>query len=88
LKNWLTSQNFDYQQLTTEDGGTLLQVSKKGGWRIIVGMSTALNIVLHQSSNNIAVEIGAGRWLDKAAVGTASMIVWWPLAQVLVRGNK
>jgi|TARA_B100001964_G_scaffold185943_1_gene206426 hypothetical protein len=80
LRNWLISQNFNCQQLTTEDGGTLLQVAKKGGWRKIVGQSTALNIVLHQSSNNIIVEIGAGRWFDKAAVGTVSMFVLWPLA--------
>ncbi len=81
LENWLISQNFNCQQLTTEDGGTLLQVAKKGGWRKFVGQSTALNIVLYQSSNNnITVEIGAGRWIDKAAVGTASMFVLWPLA--------
>ena len=81
LKNWLISQNFNCQQLTTEDGGTLLQVAKKGGWRKFIGMGTALNIVLYQSSNNnITVEIGAGRWIDKAAVGTASMFVLWPLA--------
>ena len=78
LKNWLISQNFNCQQLTIEEGGTLLQVAKKGGWRKIFGTSTALNIVLHQSSNNITVEIGAGRWLDKAAVGAAS-ILWPPL---------
>ena len=80
LKNWLISQNFNCQQLTTEDGGTLLQVAKKGGWRKIFGTSTTLNIVLHQSSNNIIVEIGAGRWVDKATVGTVSMFVLWPLA--------
>ena len=71
LENWLISQNFNCQQLTTEDGGTLLQVAKKGGWRKFIGMGTALNIVLYQSSNNnITVEIGAGRWIDKAVVGT------------------
>ena len=78
LENWLISQNFNCQQLTIEEGGTLLQVAKKGGWRKIFGTSTTLNIVLHQSSNNITVEIGAGRWLDKAAVGAAS-ILWLPL---------
>ena len=77
LKNWLISQNFNCQQLTTEDGGTLLQVAKKGGWRKFIGMGTALNIVLHQSSNNITVEIGAGRWIDKAVVGTVAMLLVW-----------
>jgi len=70
LKNWLISQNFNCQQKTIEDGGTLLQVAKKGGWRKIVGMSTALNIVLHQKPNHIIVEIGAGRWVDKAIAGS------------------
>ena len=81
LRNWLISQNFNCQQLTTEDGGTLLQVAKKGGWRKIVGQSTALNIVLYQSSNNnITVEIGAGRWIDKALVGAAAfpLLFWFP----------
>ncbi len=85
LENWLISQNFNCQQLTTEDGGTLdkytvLQVAKKGGWRKFVGMGTALNIVLYQKPNHIIVEIGAGRWVDKATVGTVSMFVLWPLA--------
>jgi hypothetical protein len=69
LNNWLISQNFNCQQFTTEDGGTLLQVAKKGGWRKFVGQSTALNIVLSQRPNHIIVEIGAGRWYDKA-IGT------------------
>jgi len=77
LENWLISQNFNCQQLTTEDGGTLLQVAKKGGWRKFIGMGTALNIVLRQSSNNITVEIGAGRWIDKAVVGTVAMLLIW-----------
>ena len=84
LKSWLINQNFNCQQLKTEDGGTLgkytvLQVAKKGGWRKFVGQSTALNIVLYQSSNNnITVEIGAGRWIDKALVGgiTAGIGTW------------
>ena len=85
LKDWLISKNFNCQQITGKDGGTLdkytvLQVAKKGGWRKFVGMGTALNIVLYQKPNHIIVEIGAGRWFDKAAVGTVSMFVLWPLA--------
>jgi hypothetical protein len=28
----------------------------------------------------MTVEIGAGKWIDKAAVGTVSMFILWPLA--------
>jgi hypothetical protein len=84
LEDWLISQNFNCQQITGKDGGTIdkytvLKVERKGGWRKFVGMGTALNIVLYQSSNNnITVEIGAGRWIDKALVGgiTAGIGTW------------
>ena len=85
LKDWLISQNFNCQQITGEDRGTIdkytvLQVAKKGGWRKFVGMGTALNIVLYQKPNHIIVEIGAGRWIDKALVGAAAfpLLFWFP----------
>jgi hypothetical protein len=28
----------------------------------------------------LTVETGAGKWIDKAAVGTVSLLVLWPLA--------
>jgi hypothetical protein len=80
LEDWLAGQNFNCQVLTTDDGGTLLQVEKQGGWRKFTGMSTALNVVLRQSERDLAVEIGAGKWIDKAAAGAVSLFVLWPLA--------
>jgi hypothetical protein len=58
----------------------LLQIEKVGGWRKFVGMSTALNIVFHQVENTVNVEIGAGRWIDKATTGTVAYFILWPLA--------
>jgi len=80
VKSWLDSLDFDSQQMSTETGGILLQIKKRGGWRDFVGMATSLNIVFHQSSDTMTVEIGAGKWIDKAAVGTVSMFILWPLA--------
>jgi len=68
-QSWLAREGFKCQKLQTEDGGTLLQIEKVGGWRKFVGMSTALNIVFHQVENTVNVEIGAGRWIDKATTG-------------------
>ena len=81
-RNWLSSEGFRCQKLHTEDGGTLLQIEKVGGWRKFVGMSTALNIVFHQVENTVNVEIGAGRWIDKAATGTVGFLILWPLAVI------
>src|SRR6266849_2292159 len=77
-EGWLASEGFKHQQLQTEDGGILVQIEKAGRWRKVVGMSTALNIVFHQVDNTVNVEIGTGRWIDKAAVGTVSLFILWP----------
>jgi hypothetical protein len=78
MQLWFASKNFECQRLTTEDGGQLLQIQKKGGWRKIVGMSTALNVVFRQVENTVNVDIGAGRWIDKAVVATVSILILAP----------
>jgi TIR domain len=80
LRNWFDGQGFDCQQLSTETHGVLLQIKKRGGWREFVGMSTSLNIAFNQADDTLTVEIGAGKWIDKAVAGTVSMFVLWPLA--------
>jgi hypothetical protein len=87
LKNWLDAHRFDCQQLNTEDHDLLIQVKKRGGWREFVGMATSLNIVFHQSGDNLIVEIGAGKWIDKAAAGVVSLVVLWPLAVTAVSAH-
>jgi hypothetical protein len=79
-QSWLSREGFKCQKLQTEDGGTLLQIEKLGGWRKFVGMSTALNIVFHQLENTVNVEIGAARWMDKATTGAVAYFILWPLA--------
>jgi hypothetical protein len=79
-RSWLAGEGFKCQKLQTADGGTLLQIERVGGWRKFVGMSTALNIVLHQVENTVNVEIGAGRWVDKATTGAVAYFILWPLA--------
>jgi hypothetical protein len=79
-QSWLGGEGFKCQKLQTEGGGTLLQIEKVGGWRKFVGMSTALNIVFRQVENTVNVEIGAGRWVDKAATGAVAYFILWPLA--------
>jgi hypothetical protein len=86
VKNWLEAQEFDCQQMSTETDSVVLQIKKRGRWRDFVGMSTALNVLFHQSDDILAVEIGAGKWIDKAAVGTVSMFILWPLVITAAKG--
>ncbi len=46
----------------------------------MIGMSTALNIIFHKVDNTVNVEIGAGRWIDKATTGAVAYFILWPLA--------
>lgn len=80
VKFWLESQNFETQQMNTDDHGLLLQVKKRGGWRDVVGMATSLNVVFYQSSDTLTVQIGAGKWIDKIVAGGVSMLFFAPLA--------
>jgi serine/threonine protein kinase len=80
LEIWLRSEGFNAQNLKTESGATLVQIEQQGSWRKLVGMSTALNIILDLRGDELTVEIGAGQWLDKAAAGVVSLFVLWPLA--------
>ncbi len=80
VKFWLESQNFETQQMNTDEHGLLLQVKKRGGWRDVVGMATSLNVVFCQSGDTLTVQIGAGKWVDKIIAGGVSMLYFAPLA--------
>ncbi len=80
VRSWLDSQDFDSQQMDAEDESLLLQIKKRGSWREWVGMATSLNILFHLDEDTLTVEIGAGKWIDKAAAGTVSLFILWPLA--------
>lgn len=80
VKRWLDGEGFDSQQMLTDDDRVLLQVRRRGGWRNFVGMATSLNIVFDAAEDTVTVEIGSGKWIDKAAVGTVSIFILWPLA--------
>ena len=43
-------------------------------------MASSLNIVFYQIGETLTVQIGAGQWIDKVAVGSVSLLVLWPLA--------
>ena len=80
VKVWLDSQGFDTQQVSADDQSLLVQIKKRGSWRDLVGMATSLNVLFHHDNETLTVEIGAGKWVDKAAVGAVGLFILWPLA--------
>jgi hypothetical protein len=80
LGTWLQGQGYEFQSINHPAGELIVQARKSGGWRIALGISSALNVVFRYRSPELSVEIGEGKWADKAFAMSAGMFVLWPLA--------
>jgi len=79
LVQWFQSRQFESHALDAPEGGALVQTRQEEGWRAWLGLSQALNIQLIPAGDNLTVQIGAGKWVDKAVVGAAGALLFWPL---------
>jgi hypothetical protein len=59
----------------------LVQLKKGNEFEAIIGMQAALSVTLQRNANGIMVGVGQQKWIDKAAVGVASLVIpiLWPL---------
>ncbi len=80
FEDWLRSNNYETQRMTTEEKKVVVQARRPGEWRKLVGMATATNVVFNQSKGSLVVEVGAGQWLDKAPWVLIGAFVALPLA--------
>ncbi len=80
MTKWLENQKYNVQIITNPDGKKIMQISQGGFLRNVAGMSSAINVLFDQKETNLVVEIGSGKWADKAAAGAVGMIVFAPLA--------
>jgi len=80
LTDWYRAQRFEVQMWEAPGGGAVIQARQEEAWRSVLGMSTALNILLRpQQDGNLVVEIGAGKWADKAAAAGVGVFILWPM---------
>ena len=79
LENWLASSKKLECQRLSGDEGHLIQAKSKQKWKKFIGMDKALQIQLILYNNDLTVNIGAGKWVDKAAAGAAGMVIFAPL---------
>ena len=59
----------------------IVQLKKGSEFEALIGMQAALSVTLQRNSNGTMVAIGQQKWIDKAAVGVASLAIpiLWPL---------
>ena len=76
LEETFRAQGYNVQDFE-KDGDKYMQI-RKGGLRLVVGMSQALTVHIHKNGGT-TVSLGQARWLDKAAVETVGFLVFLPL---------
>jgi hypothetical protein len=80
LADWLRAQRFEVQVLEIGEG-TLIQARKMAkAWQKALGLSQALNVYLDLHGQDLTAEIGAGKWVDRAAAAGIGLLVAWPAA--------
>ena len=79
IAGFLQVEDYEVQVMPLDTGVILIQAAKKGGWRRLIGMKSASNILIEPAEGTTMVKIGAGKWLEKAATGAIGMIFFWPL---------
>lgn len=80
IAGFLQVEDYEVQVMPLDTGVILIQAAKKGGWRRLVGMKSASNVLIEPGEGTTMVKIGAGKWLEKAATGAIGMMFFWPLA--------
>jgi Double zinc ribbon len=80
LDRSFASQGFQTQHFGNADYMTM-QMKKGGDIAALVGLQSALTVVMQRTPEGLQVMIGQQRWAEKAAVGAVGFIfpILWPL---------
>jgi len=80
LENMYRMQGYEVQQVGNKDQ-MMVQLKKGSDLVALIGMQTALSVIIQRTSGGTITMIGQQKWLDKAAVGAVGVIlpVLWPL---------
>jgi FHA domain/Double zinc ribbon len=81
LENMFRLQGYDAQHAGTADQ-TIVQLKKGGDLVALIGLQTALTVIIQRMAGGTVAMIGQQKWMDKAAVGAVGLVfapVLWPL---------
>lgn len=86
VSSWLALHDFESRIINLPGGEIAIQARQPEKWRSILGMSSALNITFSTRGSDIVVEMNAGRWEDKIAVGAVGAFILHPLLITVAYG--
>jgi len=72
-------KNLQVESMKTAEG-YLVQAKQSDGWKKFVGMDSAIQVQIFATGDFATVNIGQGKWIDKAGAATLGMLVFAPLA--------
>ena len=80
LEKVFRAQGYQVQQIGDNDQ-KMVQLKKGGDLEAMIGLRAALTITAQRTSSGVVVAVGNQKWVDKAAVGAAGLVIpiLWPL---------
>src|SRR5207302_10338438 len=89
LENMYRMQGYEVQQVGNKDQ-MMVQLKKGSDLVALIGMQTALSVIIQRTSGGTITMIGQQKWIDKAAVGAVGIIlpVLWPLMITAGAGGR
>ncbi|HKV57535.1 MAG TPA: zinc-ribbon domain-containing protein [Ktedonobacteraceae bacterium] len=81
LENMFRMQGYEAQHIGTPDQA-VVQLKKGGDLIALIGLQTALTVIIQRMAGGTVTMIGQQKWMDKAAVGAVGLVaapILWPL---------
>ena len=84
----MNEENMEVQILRTENNSCVVQArTPKGIMRTVAGLDKVIAVKLTPiGDNNLVVEVGKGKWLDKGIAGGIGWFLCWPFAVTAIVG--
>ena len=78
LSVFLEGKKLSVQKFQAETNKWVVQAREDATWKKYLSMDKAITVKISQSSNSLSVEIGSGKWIDKAAGVAVGWFLFWP----------
>jgi len=75
ISNWFKARDFETQVMMAPGGGYMIQARQPSTWRSVLGLSSALLVILTPRGESLEVTTAAAKWADKVAVGAIGLVI-------------
>ena len=86
IMNYFLAEGYEVHGDSLVSGGNDISVSKGNIFKAVLGMKTALKIVIRPQAGQIAIEAGIGVFGQQAIPTVISMLFFWPIMVTQIWG--